>query len=201
VALNRLAIVIGAVALAGVMSAWLIGSRIGVEGKSAIPVTQDHRLSQATADRPVPVIASHPASGDALEPQPTMQNEFAADDSVVQSAANDFAAQTRETAARQFATKYRELADRFAAEPITDRGSALRTDILSHLSENPSPTQTALQMECRQTICRIQITGSEPDKSKVMEDIQSVGGFGSVIGMDRPAGDGAVISDLYLVMH
>jgi hypothetical protein len=58
----------------------------------------------------------------------------------------------------------------------------------------------ALQMECRQTICRVQLTGLEPDKSKTMEDIQDVGGFRQVIGMERPVGDGAMVSDVYLVM-
>jgi hypothetical protein len=57
-----------------------------------------------------------------------------------------------------------------------------------------------VRLECRQTLCRVQLTGSGPDKSKTMEDIQNAGGFGQVIGMERPAGDGTVISDVYLVM-
>jgi uncharacterized protein (DUF2267 family) len=201
VALNRTAIVVGAFTVAAAMSAWLMSSRTVLDGKSATRMTQDHRFSQSASGRPAPVAAIYPTPGVAREPRPATPNEFAADDAVVQTAANEYAAQTQETAARDFATKYRDLADRFAAEPTTDRGNELRTDILGHLSENPSPTQTALQIECRQTICRVQITGSQPDKSKVMDDIQTVGGFGQVIGMERPAGDGAVISDLYLAMH
>ena len=200
--LNRTAaIVVGAVAVATAVSAWLIWSRMGVNGKAGISATQTHRFSQTTSDRPAQIAAPYPAPGDSREPQPAAQNEFAADDAVVQRAANDFAAETQERRAREFATKYRDLAERFAAEPTTDKGNELRTDVLNQLSENPSAAETALQMECRQTICRIQLTGNQPDKSKVMADVQSVGGFRQVIGMERPAADGAVISDLYLVMH
>lgn len=58
----------------------------------------------------------------------------------------------------------------------------------------------AVQLECRQTICRVQLTGSGPDQSKTMENIEAVGGFGQVIAMERPVGDGAMVSDVYLVM-
>jgi hypothetical protein len=149
----------------------------------------------------LPVFASHPAPALAPWPQPAnTQNEFAADDAVVQSAADDYAAQSEESATREFATRFRDLADRFAAEPSTDTGNKLRTEVLNHLSEDAGPAPMALQMECRQTICRVQLTGLEPDRSKAMEDIKDVGGFRQVIGMDRPVGDGATISDLYLVM-
>jgi hypothetical protein len=118
----------------------------------------------------------------------------------VQRAANDFAAPTDEPAGREFVTRFHDLADRFAAEPSTDAGNKLRTEILNQLSRDAGPAPTTLQMECRQTICRVQLTGLEPDKDKAMDDIKDVGGFRQVIGMERPLGDGATISDVYLVM-
>jgi hypothetical protein len=56
-------------------------------------------------------------------------------------------------------------------------------------------------MECRQTICRVELAGSEPDRSNTMEEIRDAGAFSQVIGMERPVGDGVMISDAYLVMH
>jgi hypothetical protein len=202
VALNRTAIVVGAVVMSAVAAAWLMGSHFGDKSKSATPVAQAHNLSAYASDRPPPVFASHPVPTVAPLPQPAnTRNEFAADDAVVQRSADDYAAQTEEVAAREFATRFRDLANRFAAEPSTDTGNRLRTEILNHLSEDAGPAPMALQMECRQRICRVQLTGLEPDKSKTMEDIKDVGGFRQVIGMERPVGDGAVISDVYLVMH
>lgn len=73
---------------------------------------------------------------------------------------------------RGFATRFRDLADHFESEPNTDTGTKLRTEILTHLSEDAGPAPADLKMESRQ-----------------------------VIGMERPAGDGEIISDVYLVMH
>jgi uncharacterized protein (DUF2267 family) len=109
--------------------------------------------------------------------------------------------QSDEAAAREFATRFRGLADRFAAEPTTDTGNQLRTEVFDHLSEDPGSAPMSLQMECRQTICRVQLSGPEPDKSKTMQEITYVGGFRQVVGMERPLGDGAVMSDVYLVMN
>ena len=201
-ALNRAAIVIVDVAMCALAAAWLIGSRLGGKSKSVNDVTQAHNSSSTAVERPLPVIAPYPAPSVAPLPRPAgTQNEFAADDAVVQRAADDYAAQSEESAPREFATRFRDLADRFAAEPSTDAGNKLRTEILNHLSEDAGPVPIALQMECRQTICRVQLTGSEPDKSKTMEGIKDLGEFRTVIGMERPAGAGAVISDVYLMMH
>jgi uncharacterized protein (DUF2267 family) len=202
VALNRTAIVVGAVVMSAVAAAWLIDSRFGDQSKSATPVMQAHNLSPNASDRPAPVVAPHPVPTVAPQPQSAnTQNEFAADDAVVQRVADEYAAQTEESAAREFATRFRDLADRFTAEPSTDTGNKLRTEILNHLSEDAGPAPMALQMECRETLCRVQLTGTEPDKSKTMQDIQGVGGFRQVIGMQRPVGDGAMTSDFYLVMN
>jgi hypothetical protein len=202
VALNRTAIVVGAVAMSAVAAAWLMSTRFGDRSNSVAPMRQAHNLSPNASDRPARVFVPQSAPAEASQPPPVnTQNEFAADDAVVQRAADEYAAQTEESAAREFATRFRDLADRFAAEPSTDTGNKLRTEILNHLSEDAGPAPMALQMECRQTICRVQLTGTEPDKSKTMQDIQGVGGFRQVIGMQRPVGDGAMTSDFYLVMN
>jgi uncharacterized protein (DUF2267 family) len=202
VALNRTAIVVGAVVMPAVAAAWLICSRFSDKRKSVTPVTQAHNLSPSISERPPPVFAPHPVPAIARQLQlANTQNEFAADDAIVLRAADEHAARAEGSDAdREFATTFRGLADRFAAEPSTDTGNKLRTEILNHLSEDAGPASMALQMECRQTICRVQLTGLEPDKSKTMEDIQDVGGFRQVIGMERPVGDGAMVSDVYLVM-
>jgi hypothetical protein len=202
VPLNRTAIMVGAVAISALAAAWFISSRFWGKQGPVVSVAQAHNLSRTFSARPSPVVAPHSSPAVASQPQPVnTQNEFAADDAVVQRDADDFAAQSEESAAREFARKFRDLADRFAAERSTDTGNNLRTEILNHLSEDAGSAPMALQMECRQTICRVQLTGGEPDKSKTMEDIKDVGGFRTVIGMERPVGDGAVISDVYLVMH
>jgi hypothetical protein len=202
VAVNTTALMAGAVVISAVAAAWLISSRFGESSKSANAVTQAHNSPPNAAARPAPVFASYPVPAVTPLPQPAnTQNEFAADDAAVQRAADDYAAQTDETAAHEFAARFHDLAERFAAESGSDIGNRLRTETLNHLSEDAGPAPTALQMECRQTICRVQLTGSEPDKSKTMQDIQGVGGFRQVVGMERPAGDGAMISDFYLVMN
>jgi hypothetical protein len=104
-------------------------------------------------------------------------------------------------AAREFAARLRGLADRFAAEPATDMGDKLRTGILTHLSEDAGPAPRSIQRECRQTLCRIQLSGSEPGKSQTMDEITKLVGFRQVIGMERPAGDGAMISDVYMLIN
>jgi len=143
-----------------------------------------------------------PAAGIAPRTQPAnTPNEFAADDAVIQRTADEYAAQAKDSEMREFATRFRDLADRFAAEPDTDNGNRLRTDILNHLSREVGSAPMTLQMECRETICRLQLTGSEPDKIKTVQDIKDLGGFRQVIGMQRPLGDGEAISDVYLVMN
>ena len=202
VALNKTAITVGAVAIFALAAAWLISSRFWGENRSVTSVTRAHNLSLTSSAQPSPVVAPHPIPAVASQQHPiNTQNEFAADDAVVQRDADDFAAQSEESPAREFATRFRDLADRFATERSTDTGNNLRTEILNHLSEDAGSAPMAIQMECRQTICRVQLTGSEPDKSKTMEDIKDVGGFRTLIGMERPVGDGAIISDVYLVMH
>jgi hypothetical protein len=201
VVLGRTAIVIGILG-AAVAAALLMSSRFGDESKSVTAVTQAHKLSSTASDRPAPVFAPNPGPAVAPLPQSTIvQNEFAADDAIVQKAAGESAEQAEGSDARDFATRFRDLADHFASEPNTDTGTKLRTQILNHLSEDAGPAPVDLKMECRQTMCRVQLTGLESDKSETLEAIKEVGEFRQVIGMDRPVGDGEMTSDVYLVMH
>jgi hypothetical protein len=45
------------------------------------------------------------------------------------------------------------------------------------------------------------LSGSEPGKSQTMDEITKLVGFRQVIGMERPAGDGAMISDVYMLIN
>jgi hypothetical protein len=192
---------VSALAISVVAGVWVLVPSFAHKSKSRIPVTQTRNLSPNMSERPLHDPAGIAVSTVAAQSKPAYtQNEFAADDAAVQRAANDYAAQGEEPAVREFVTAYRDLAERFAAESSTETGTRLRTEILTHLSEDAAAPM-AIQLECRQTICRVQLTGPEQDKNKAMEGIRDVGAFRQVIGMQRPVDAGANISDVYLVMH
>ena len=199
---NRATIVLGALAMSSAGGTWFMVSRGAVKNESRTAVTQSREWSPIASRPATHVFAAHAVPAVIAQSEPVYtQNEFSADDAVVQRAASDYAVQAQDPAAREFVTTYRNLANRFAAEPGTQMGNELRTEILNHLSQSAVPAPMALQMECRQTICRVQLTGPEQNKTKIMEEIKAVGAFRKVIGMERPVDAGASISDVYLVMH
>jgi hypothetical protein len=202
VTLKTTVILVGAV-LGCALATALLSSRFGGKSQSVKPVTQTHGLSSNASDRPAHIFDPRPVPDMAPKSPPvSAQNEFAADDAIVLRAADEHAARAEgSNADRQFTTTFRDLADHFAAEPTTDRGNSLRTEILNQVSVGAGPAPISLQLECRETICRLQLTASEAQKAKTMEDIRGVGAFKLVIGMERPIADGAIISDVYLQMN
>jgi hypothetical protein len=195
--------VAGIVVIIAAIAAWRPPD--GFKGASARSGAGKHlpTLAATASAPPAFQVMSAPASM-ASRPSParSRQNEFGADDAVVLSAADDHTVQdSASNSGREFAQSYRGLALRFSGETSTEAGARLQATVMNRISEQQGATPFAVQMECRQTICRLQLTGPEnSDRSKAMEDVTGPGEFRQFVGMDRPSGGNATTSDVYLVM-
>jgi hypothetical protein len=89
----------------------------------------------------------------------------------------------------------------FPVRQARKSAARLHSAVVNRISEHEGATPVAVQMECRQTICRVQLTGlDDSDRSKAMAAITGPGEFREIIAMDRPIGGNATTSDVYLVM-
>jgi hypothetical protein len=201
VALQSLAILAGVSALSAPPAAWLMGSGFGHKQDPSTPAMSDRPLSADASVRSTSVPVAPQVRSVAPQPQPTAaQNEFAADDDVVLRHTDDRAEQGGSADVGKFAATYRDLAERFAAESSTDTGTRVRSQFLEQLSPDAGAEPMALQLECRQRICRVQLAGPDLDKSRTMEEITHLGKFRQIVGMERPLSGGATISDVCLSM-
>lgn len=79
-----------------------------------------------------------------------------------------------------FVAAYLDLRQRFQKEGRDPVAAERETKILTHLSQQTGIALTTIEVECRSTICRVQLTGLDPgEQSRIFGSLQ---GFGRVMG-------------------
>lgn len=100
---------------------------------------------------------------------------------------------------RDFAATYRELNQRFQGQEGDPRAVEMETQILNHLSQQTGIALTGIEVQCRSTICRVQLSGSDAsEKSRLFGSLEA---FGRVIGTSLKGPGGVAISEVFVERH